>query len=152
IIKYVGTNVKTGISDQSYGALQDIARRRAPRHNSKGNIFMVVNYEEMMARRETRQVSYEQRDSMLYALGVGFARAPMNGSELLFVYENPPPKTVPTMACVLAGGAGIVVDSGINLLLMVHGEQRMTLYRPLPPRGVLNTESYVKALVDKGEG
>lgn len=113
---------------------------------------MPIKYDEVMALRETTRKAYDDRETILYALGVGFGRDPINQAELAFVYENPSLKAVPTMVCVLAGGGDIVRASGINFLMMVHGEQRTTLHRPLPPRGIVTSTTRVAACVDKGEG
>jgi acyl dehydratase len=113
---------------------------------------MPIKYDEVMALRETKRVVYEDRETILYALAVGFGRNPLDESELPFVYENPALRTVPTMTSVLGGGIEIILRSGINFLMMVHGEQRTTLHRPLPPRGVINSTSRFAACIDKGEG
>ena len=114
---------------------------------------MPINYDHVMGLVETKPVSYEHRDTILYALGVGFGRDPLDAVELAFVYENAGLKTVPTMACVLAvGGIEIVFKSGVNYQLMVHGEQRMVIHAPLPPKGSLTATTLVKALIDKGAG
>ena len=48
---------------------------------------MAINYEEMMqARSVGLEASYSDREVMLYALGVGFQRDPMNEAELPFTY------------------------------------------------------------------
>ena len=49
-----------------------------------------------------RTFSYGDKDVMLYALGVGMSRDPMNETELAFTYEKNL-KVIPTAATVLAG-------------------------------------------------
>ena len=49
---------------------------------------------------EPRHQTYTDRETMLYALSVGFGADPMNARELPFIYERDL-KTVPTMAAVL---------------------------------------------------
>jgi acyl dehydratase len=112
---------------------------------------MPINYEELMqAKSEGQTVTYGDRDSMLYALGVGFGRDPLNVQELPFVYENGL-KAVPTMATVLGWGRSSVLGrSGINFMLVVHGEQRLTLHKPLPPEGDLEFDERVAGVFDKG--
>ncbi len=62
---------------------------------------MPINYDELMQAKSTDiAVSYGDARPMLYALGIGFMRDPMNEDELKFVYENDL-QTVPTMATVL---------------------------------------------------
>ena len=46
-------------------------------------------------------VHYEQKDAVLYALGVGAAKDPLNKSDLKFVYENHDEfQTLPTLGIV----------------------------------------------------
>ena len=94
---------------------------------------MPINYDELMQARETGlTASYGDRETMLYALGIGFMRDPMNADELKFVYENNL-QTVPSMATVIGWGKGsTMARSGINYLMVVHGEQRLTMHKPLP--------------------
>src|SRR5579863_1420288 len=93
---------------------------------------MALNYDEIMKLKSSGDTArYNERDTMLYALGVGFGRDPMNEAELPFVYENGL-KAVPTMATVVAWGSSIMGGTGINYLMVVHGEQRLTLHKPLP--------------------
>ena len=50
---------------------------------------MAINYEEIMSMTsENIEVSYTDKDSILYSLGVGLGNDPMNLDELKFVYEN----------------------------------------------------------------
>jgi acyl dehydratase len=88
---------------------------------------------------------------MLYALGVGMGRDPLDESELPFVYENGL-KTVPTMATVIAWGQRTLGKADINYLMVVHGEQRLTVHKPLPPAAVIVSDERVVAAVDKGAG
>ena len=54
-----------------------------------------------------RTFTYGDKDVMLYALGVGMGRDPMNETELPFVYEKNL-KVIPTAATVLASGGKAV--------------------------------------------
>jgi len=85
---------------------------------------------------------------MLYALGVGMSRDPMNEDELRFTYENDL-KTVPTLATVIAWGQRTLGQSGINYLMVVHGEQRLTLHKPLPSSATIIADERVVGAVDK---
>ena len=95
--------------------------------------------------------TYTERDTMLYALGIGLCGDPMEKGELAFVYENGL-KTVPTMATVIAWGAGRLGDSGINYAMVVHGEQRVTLHKPLPAAATILADTHFIACLDKGAG
>ncbi len=113
---------------------------------------MPINYDELMqAKSEGLTASYGDRETILYALGVGFMRDPMNADELRFVYENDL-KTVPTMATVIGWGLGATLArSGINYLMVVHGEQRLTLHKPLPYAADVVFDERVTGVFDKGE-
>lgn len=113
---------------------------------------MAINYDHLMSLKSTGQeFSYGDRETMLYALGVGFGRDPMDEKELSFVYEKNL-KTVPTMATTIAWGAGPMAESGINYMMVVHGEQKLTLHRPLPVAAQITADSRVVGAWDKGEG
>jgi acyl dehydratase len=113
---------------------------------------MPIIYDELMQAKSTGlSTSYGDRETMLYALGVGFMRDPMNADELKFVYENNL-QTVPTMATVIGWGMGsTLARSGINYLMVVHGEQRLTMHKPLPyAADVVFDERVVGVFDDKG--
>jgi len=105
--------------------------------------------------------SYGDKDVMLYALGIGLGADPMNETELPFVYERGL-KVVPTAATVLASTGGRVNaeplprpaghrESSINYLMVVHGEQKVELHRPLPSSGTFTATTRTTGAFDKGE-
>lgn len=113
---------------------------------------MSVTYEGLMSlKSEGDEFTYSDRETMLYALGVGMGRDPMNLDELPFVYENGL-KTVPTMASVIAWGQSTLGRAGINFMLVVHGEQRLTVHKPLPPAATIIADERITGAVDKGPG
>ncbi len=123
---------------------------------------MAIHYPDILDQRTAaRTFSFDQKDVMLYALGIGMAADPMDAEELRFVYEREL-KVVPTAATVLAAsarGAGAAPDmppghrpSQINFLMVVHGEQKIELHRPLPTSGTFTTQSRTIGAFDKGEG
>jgi acyl dehydratase len=101
--------------------------------------------------------SYDEKDVMLYALGVGFMRDPLNENELPFVYESAL-KVVPTFASVIARGDApperqrMPQKSSINFLMVVDGERRITFHKPLPPRAELIADERTIDIYDKGAG
>lgn len=96
--------------------------------------------------------AYGDRETMLYALGTGFGADPMDRAELPFVYEKEL-KASPSMATVIAWGAGgnWIGRSGINYLMVVHGEQRIRLHRPLPAAATVLAKTRITEIVDKGK-
>jgi len=113
---------------------------------------MSVTYDGLMSLRSDGDVfTYGDRETMLYALGVGMGRDPMNEDELRYVYENDL-KTLPTLASVIAWGQRTIGKAGINYLMVVHGEQRLTMHKPLPSAATIVADERVVAAVDKGAG
>lgn len=111
---------------------------------------MAINYEKLMTlKSEGQEFSYGDRETMLYALGIGFGRDPMNAKELPFVYEKNL-QTIPTMSSVIAWGAGPLAESGINYLMVVHGEQKLKMHKPLPIAAKIVADSRVVGAFDKG--
>jgi acyl dehydratase len=92
---------------------------------------------------------YSWKDTVLYALGVG-----AKVSELDFLFEGQGPKVVPSFAVVPSFSAMIEVLTRVeaNLMMVVHGEQKIVLHRPIPPGGQLSTVAVVKGIYDKGKG
>ena len=93
------------------------------------------------------------KDCMLYALGVGLGLDPMNEDELAFVYEKNL-KALPTMAAVLGypGFWARDLDTGIDWVRIVNGEQGFVLHRPLNWHGTVIGMSRSADVVDKGAG
>ena len=97
--------------------------------------------------------TYTERDTMLYALGLGFGEDPMDRGALRFVYEKNL-QALPTMACVM-GSPGIWwrdPRTGADPVKLVHGEQDVRLLRPLAPSGTVVARNKVVSLTDKGAG
>jgi len=114
---------------------------------------MPINYDELMQAKATDvPAHYGDRETMLYALGIGFMRDPMNTDELPFAYENGL-KTVPTMATVIGWGqTNTLARANINYMMVVHGEQRLTLHKPLPDSADVLMDERVAGVFDKGAG
>ena len=113
---------------------------------------MALNYEHLMGlKRDGERFRYTDRETMLYALGIGMGADPLDRNELPFVFEQPALKTVPTMASVLTRVA-LLKDCGYDYTKVVHGEQRLALHRPLPPEGDLVADARVTEAYDKGAG
>jgi acyl dehydratase len=92
--------------------------------------------------------TYTERDVMLYALGIGAGT-----DELQFTYERDL-KVLPTFGVIPAFPAmfslGPVMQ--VNPMMILHGEQRIELYAPIPTRGTLTTTPTVRAVYDKTKG
>jgi acyl dehydratase len=113
---------------------------------------MALNYEHLMGlKRDGDRFRYTDRETMLYALGIGMGADPLDRNELPYVFEQPALKTVPSMATVLAR-VPLLKDCGYDYTKVVHGEQLLTLHRPLPPEGELVASARVTEAYDKGPG
>ena len=124
---------------------------------------MPIYYPDILEQKTApRTFSYGDKDVMLYALGVGMGQDPMNETELAFVYEKGL-KVIPTAATVLASGlrgaSGPAPEmpaghrqSQINFLMVVHGEQKVELHKPLPASGTFTAEGRTVGAYDKGAG
>jgi len=115
---------------------------------------MPIVYDKLLALQipEVTQ-SYTEKDAILYALGVGLGRDPLDADELPFVYERNL-KLLPTFAVVL-GWPGFWVrdlDTGIDWVKVVAGEQGLVLHRALGSRGNVIGRTRVSEIIDKGAG
>jgi len=111
---------------------------------------MPIIYDDLMQLKTSGEFSYSERETMLYALGIGFMRDPLNLKELPFVYENEL-KAVPTMATVISSGQSLIGLSGVNFLMVLHGEQRIRLHKPLPVAADIVSDDRVIGAYDKGK-
>jgi acyl dehydratase len=94
--------------------------------------------------------SYSDTESILYALAVGMGNNPLDTSELPYVYEQGEQlKTLPTLATVLVPEM-FPVGLGWDYSQILHSEQRMRLYRPLPPAADLLINKRVVDVFDRG--
>lgn len=99
--------------------------------------------------------TYTERDSALYALGLGLVRTnPAPAAALRHVYEGGEGGLValPMMASVLATGPFWMQDpaTGIDWRRVLHAEQRLQIHRPLPAAATVVAEQRVDAIHDKG--
>lgn len=118
---------------------------------------MAIDYHRLKARvfPAVRQ-TYGARDVMLYALSIGLGADPLDERALPFVFEGAPGglRVLPTFSAVLGypGFWAKEADSGIDWVRLVHGEQGLTLHRPLPAAGTVIGRSRISHVIDKGEG
>jgi len=112
---------------------------------------MTLIYDELMATKVVDlPFSYSDTESILYALSVGLGRDPRNAKELLYVYEQDVQlRTVPSFASVLVPDM-FPTDLGWDFSRVLHSEQRLQLYRPLPPTADLLINKRVSAAFDWG--
>ena len=114
---------------------------------------MAIKYPEILEVASTpHRFKWGDRETILYALGIGLGSDPLSAAELPFVYEKNL-KAIPTIATVLAWGAGPDIEQmGFNPMLSVHGEEQLVIHRPLPAAGEVSASGRVTQVIDKGEG
>jgi acyl dehydratase len=95
--------------------------------------------------------TYSERDTILYALGLGCGSDPGEEADLKYVYERGL-LALPTMAVVLAypGNWLESKESTADYSKVLHGEQYLTIHRPIPAAGRVIGRGRVKDLLDKG--
>jgi len=98
---------------------------------------------------EPVEFTWDSKDVMLYAVGVG---AKPEG-ELDFVYEGKGPRVLPTFAVIpgMFSMGGLVSNVEINLAMLLHGEQSITLHREIPPEAKVKITGRVAEVWDKGK-
>lgn len=113
---------------------------------------MPFQYDDVISRRsDDVRFSYTDTQILLYNLSIGMGRDPLNEKELPFVFERPGLLAVPTAAAVLGGGgAKILAGVDIDWTKLLHGEQRLTCHRPIPPAAELIGTTRISEIVDKG--
>ena len=97
--------------------------------------------------------TYDRRDTMLYALGLGLGSDPLDPAQLRFVYEDGL-QALPAMGVTLGYPGFWLSDprAGVDWKQLLHGEQGIELLRPLPVAGTVTGRTRVTAVVDKGAG
>ncbi len=110
------------------------------------------------------QGCYEPDDVILYHLGVGAGFDATGSAELEYTFEKNL-KVLPSFAVVAgssftararktrSGGGGLFNVEGLefNPAMLLHGEQEITLHRPLPTSASFTTKSRVADIFDKGK-
>lgn len=100
---------------------------------------------------EPQLYEWTERDTMLYALGVGAGT-----EDLAYTTENSheiAQQVLPTFAVICCTGFAAVGKVGsFNFGRLLHGSQEIRLHKPLPPSGSLSVVGEVADIQDKGEG
>jgi len=100
---------------------------------------------------EPQLYEWTERDTMLYALGVGAGT-----EDLSFTTENShdiAQQVLPTFAVICCTGFAAAGKVGsFNFGLLLHGSQEIRLHKPLPASGSLSVVGEVADIQDKGEG
>jgi len=96
------------------------------------------------------EFSYNERDLIIYALGIGFVK-----EDLSYVYEGAKDfKAFPTYGVILPSQAGAeaFLSTKANFAMVVHGEQTLQMHNPLPRNATVLTTAVIEGIYDKGSG
>ncbi len=121
---------------------------------------MPINPDAVGATGEPRRASWSADDCLLYALGIGAGVEDPVEYELEFTTENTAgvdQKVFPTFAVMAGftarGGKSAMSQAGTwDNRMLVHGEQGITLHKPLPTSGEVDTVDEITGIYDKGKG
>lgn len=113
---------------------------------------MPINPDAVGAKGDPHDKTWDSKDSILYALGVGAGT-----DELMFATENTqnvPQRVLPTMAVVIGTGGFSALSSigTFNPAMLVHGEQSIELYDEIPVEGTVTSVGEITGVYDKGKG
>jgi acyl dehydratase len=99
-----------------------------------------------------RRCSWDERDAMLYALGIGYGSDPLDEADLRFACEHAGLQVAPSFLTVLGWDRSWIPATGIDWPRVVHGEHRIELATALPVRGEAVVHSRITEVLDKGSG
>ena len=105
-------------------------------------------------------MQYTEMQTILYALGVGVSRDPMNLNDLNFTYERADEfKILPTFGVVLQQAdvafEGLMSCPGLpnfNPMMLLHGEQKLEIFKPFPKKQNVEVKTEIVDVADKGKG
>ncbi len=95
--------------------------------------------------------TYEARDAILYALGLGLGRDPLDEADLAFLDETRL-RVLPTFAVTLASPGLWVKEPRLSIdwVRLLHVAQTATFLAPLPPAATVIGEAHIASVTDRG--
>jgi acyl dehydratase len=110
---------------------------------------MPLNPDAVGSKSEPVEARWNSKDALLYAVGIG-----AGGEELAFTTENTngvEQQVFPTFPVVIGWGKGSAMGNigSFNPALLVHGQQAVTLHRPIPVEGTVTITSEITGMYDK---
>ena len=115
---------------------------------------MGLNPDAVGSTSEPSERSWDHRDALLYALGVGAGALDPTGFELDLTTENSvgvTQRVLPTFTTIVgqAGGARESIGD-FDPAMLVHGEQAIRLHGEIPTAGTVSIVTKVAGMYDKG--
>ena len=113
---------------------------------------MAIDYEQLKNWRfEERTDRYDLRDSIIYALTLGYGDTPSDTNDLRYIYEYDT-LAVPTLLATIGAPGAWATDPelGINWVKLLHGEHRITFHAPVPAKASVISQTRVTHVIDKG--
>ena len=110
---------------------------------------MAINPDAVGTKSDPIEASWTSKDALLYAVGVGAGH-----DELAFTTENTKDveqQVLPTFPVVIRSGSALGAIGSFNPAMLVHGQQAVTLHRPLPVDGTASVTSEITGVYDKGK-
>ncbi|XP_048476580.1 peroxisomal multifunctional enzyme type 2 isoform X2 [Rhincodon typus] len=102
------------------------------------------------------EYTYTNLEPILYALGVGMTTK--DPDHLKFLFErNEEFSCLPTFGVIPAqgfmnGALASIPGLNIDFTKVLHGEQYLEMYKPVPTSGTLKSEGVIADILDKGSG
>ncbi len=112
---------------------------------------MPINPDAVGSTTEPYEVSWTSKDALLYAVAIGAGT-----EELAYTTENTngvDQQVFPTFPVVIGWGKGSPIGAigSFNPAMLVHGQQSVTLHRPIPPEGSARITGRITGVYDKGK-
>ncbi len=113
---------------------------------------MPINPDAVGTQGEPFVVSWNSKDCLLYAVGIG-----AGANDLAFTTENSidvKQQVYPTFPVIITRDPGSPMRNigTFNPAMLVHGQQAVTLHRPVPVEGSARMVTRITGIYDKGKG
>lgn len=115
---------------------------------------MTFDPERLIAHRfPTVRQSYDRRDTILYALGIGLGHDPLDEYDLDYLLDMRE-AILPAFAVTLASPGMWIRDPafGVDFAKLVHSAQAVSFECPLPAGGTVISTPRIASIYDRGEG